>query len=145
MHSRERGAGLLECVTKAQLSNRCPPCPEEGNVDADGAFTVADVTYSVDYLFFNGPAPLAVAICSDPELSRRYVQDGCIAAYHFMLTAWFFGLGTCWIAAVDREDVKSQSGIPEHHYIVTITPLGYPKHLPLNPPERKELACFIRE
>jgi len=92
-----------------------------------------------------GNAPLAVAICSDPELSTRHIQDGCIAAYHLMLAAWFFGLGTCWIAAMDREDVKSLLEVPEHHYVVTITPLGYPKRLPPNPSERKELAWFIRE
>ncbi|MBN1212909.1 MAG: nitroreductase family protein, partial [candidate division Zixibacteria bacterium] len=46
-----------------------------------------------------GNAPLAVAICADPNVSNRYIQDGCIAAYHFILAAWFYGLGTCWIAA----------------------------------------------
>jgi len=91
-----------------------------------------------------GRAPLAVAICSDSKLSKGYIQDGCIAAYHFMLSAAFFGLGTCWIAAMDRPDVKKILEIPEHHYIATITPLGYPKTLPLSPPERKELSWFIR-
>jgi len=92
-----------------------------------------------------GRAPLAVAICSDPELSTRHIQDGCIAAYHFMLAAYFFGLGTCWIAAMDREDVKSMLGVPEHHYVTTITPLGYPMHLPVSAPSRKELGWFVKE
>ena len=89
-------------------------------------------------------APLAVAICSDPDLSKRHVQDGCIAAYHFTLAAWFFGLGTCWIAAMDREDAKEMLEIPQNHYIATITPLGYPKQRVINPPERKELSWFFR-
>jgi len=92
-----------------------------------------------------GKAPVAAVICSNPELSKRYVQDGCIAAYHFILTAWFFGLGTCWIAGMDREDIKKMLEIPEHHYISTITPLGYPKSIPLNPPERKERDWFVRK
>lgn len=92
-----------------------------------------------------GMAPIAVVICSNPELSKRHVQDGCIAAYHFILTAWFFGLGTCWIAAMDRADVKKMLSIPEHHYVATITPLGYPKNIPLDPPERKERDWFIRK
>lgn len=92
-----------------------------------------------------GKAPLAVAICSDPSKSRRYVQDACIAAYHFILAAWTFGLGTCWIAAMDRDDVKKLLGIPLNHYIATVTPLGYPSFVPA-PPERRpaiEMVKFI--
>ena len=88
-------------------------------------------------------APLAVAICSDPELSLRHIQDGCIAAYHFILTARYFGLGTCWIAAMDREDVKRMLDIPQEHYIATITPLGYPLEQK-TPPERHERGWFVR-
>ncbi len=90
-------------------------------------------------------APMAIAVCSDPELSKRHIQDACIAAYHLLLAAWFFGLGTCWIAAMDRQDVKTRLDIPQNHYIATITPMGYPdRPLPEAPP-RKELAEFIRE
>ena len=92
-----------------------------------------------------GRAPMAVAICSDPNKSKRYIQDACIAAYHFILTAWFFGLGTCWIAAMDRDDVKEVLGIPKEHYIATITPVGYPKFVPKPPPRRqaREMVKFL--
>jgi len=89
-------------------------------------------------------SPLAVAICSDPDLSKRHVQDGCIAAYHFMLAAWSLGLGTCWIAAMDREDAKELLGIPQNHYIATITPLGYPKRRRIEGPARKDASWFLR-
>ena len=92
-----------------------------------------------------GRAPLAVAICSDPSKSRRHIQDACIAAYHFILAAWTYGLGTCWIAAMDRDDVKELLGIPKDHYIATITPLGYPEYVPEPPPRRlaREMVRFI--
>jgi nitroreductase len=89
-----------------------------------------------------GAAPMAVAICSDPSLSRRHVDDACIAAYHFMLAAWTYGLGTCWIAAMDRPEVKELLGIPENHYVATVTPLGYPAHVP-EPPARKPALEFV--
>ncbi len=92
-----------------------------------------------------GQAPLAVAICSDPEISKRYVQDGCIAAYHFMLAAWYYGLGTCWIAAMDRDDVKEKLGVPANHYVATVTPLGYPRRPLPSCPKRKELSWFVRD
>jgi nitroreductase len=91
-----------------------------------------------------GNAPMAVAICSDPGLSRRHIQDGCIAAYHFLLAAWSLGLGTCWIAAMDRDEVKEILKIPSDHYIATITPLGYPIRKDKEAPERHEAAWFLR-
>lgn len=89
-------------------------------------------------------APLAVAVCSDPELSMGYQSDGCIAAYHFMLAAWHYGLGTCWIAAMDRDDVKQKIEVPLTHYLVTITPLGYSEEIFIPAPIRKNIEWFIR-
>ena len=89
-------------------------------------------------------APMAVAICSDPVLSKRHVQDGCIAAYHFVLSAWWLGLGTCWIAAMDREDVKDMLDIQQKDYVATVTPLGYPEKPFKEAPERKPADYFLR-
>jgi len=88
-------------------------------------------------------APVAVAICSDNEQSNRYKQDADIAAYHFMLAARLYNLGTCWIADMDRESIKRKLDIPIDHYIATITPLGYIKE-DKEAPERKDPAKFIR-
>ncbi len=89
-------------------------------------------------------APMAVAICSDPYVSKRHIQDAVIAGYHFMLTAWSHGLGTCWIADMDRDIVKEKLGIPREHYIATVTPLGYPEEIPIAP-KRKDLEDYIKK
>lgn len=90
-------------------------------------------------------APMAVAICTDTGKTKRPEQDGCIASYHFMLAARTFGLGTCWIADMDREAVKEELNIPRDHYIATITPLGYPSRTPETPERRgvKEMINFF--
>ncbi len=90
-----------------------------------------------------GRAKAAVAVVADPAKSRRHVQDGCIAAYHFLLTAWLFGLGTCWIAAMDRDDVKEKLGIPHDHYVATVTPVGYPAESP-HAPQRRTKEEIVR-
>jgi nitroreductase len=92
-----------------------------------------------------GRATAAVAVVADPARSRRHVQDGCIAAYHLLLAAWLFGLGTCWIAAMDRDDVKEELSIPRDHYIATVTPLGYPAESPHTPQRRskEEIVRFF--
>jgi len=90
-------------------------------------------------------APMAVAVCTDSQVTRQPMQDGCIAAYHFLLAAKLFNLGTCWIAAMDREDVKEMLGIPLDHYVATITPVGYPAERREAPARREasEMVCFI--
>ncbi|MFO7791679.1 MAG: nitroreductase family protein [Candidatus Saliniplasma sp.] len=88
-------------------------------------------------------APMAVAICVDSEKTGAPEQDGDIAAYHFMLTAWSHGLGTCWIAAMDRDDVKERLGIDKDHFVATVTPLGYPANIPKTP-SRKPAEEFIK-
>ncbi len=90
-----------------------------------------------------GKATMAVAVCTNPEVSSRHIQDGCIAAYHFILSAWSYGIGTCWIAAMDREDVKEVLNIPKEHFIATITPIGYPAETP-ETPERQDKSWFVR-
>ncbi|MBN1211520.1 MAG: nitroreductase family protein, partial [candidate division Zixibacteria bacterium] len=81
----------------------------------------------------------------DPTISNRFIQDGCIAAYHFIMAAWFYGLGTCWIADMDRDEVKAKLNIPPEHYVATITPLGYPLSPNKKAPERKAREEFIKE
>jgi nitroreductase len=90
-------------------------------------------------------APIAVAVCADPEKTKRWDQDACIAAYHFLLAARVHGLGTCWIAAMDMVDAKECLGIPLSHYIATITPLGYPAESPEVPARRPadELVRYL--
>ncbi|MFX0116040.1 MAG: nitroreductase family protein [Candidatus Hodarchaeota archaeon] len=92
-------------------------------------------------------APLAVAICADSSKTGAPVQDACIAAYHFLLAAHTQGLGTCWIGAMDREDVKKTLGIPQDHYVATVTPLGYPKEFREIPNRRiaSEMVRFLAD
>jgi nitroreductase len=88
-------------------------------------------------------AAIAVAICADSRISKRPEQDGCIAAYHFMLAAKLFGLGTCWIAAMDQDEVKDALGISRDLYVATITPLGYPAERP-EAGSRKDVESMVR-
>ncbi|NIM92274.1 MAG: nitroreductase [Anaerolineales bacterium] len=90
-----------------------------------------------------GNTSMAVAVSTDPNITGRTMEDACIAAYHLTLAAKLHGLGTCWIADMDREYVKELLGIPQDHFVVTVTPLGYPAERPL-PKRRREAFEFVR-
>lgn len=89
-----------------------------------------------------GKASCAVVVAVDPSKTKRPEQDGSIAAYHFVVAAWGFGLGTCWIGGMDRDDVKSLTGILKEHYIAAVTPVGYFDGMkPL--PQRRDIREFV--
>jgi nitroreductase len=90
-----------------------------------------------------GRAPLAVAVVCDPAKSTAHRIDGPIAAYHFLLAAWTFGLGTCWIGSMDRPDAKALMGIAEDHFIACITPLGFGAEVPA-PAQRRFVEALYR-
>jgi nitroreductase len=133
-----------------KIVESCRYCPTSRNSQAYTLHVIRD-RKTLDWLAARripnsgpiGRAGTAVAVVSDPSGSRRHIQDGCIAAYHFCLAAWLYGLGTCWIAAMDREDVKIELGIPQDHYIATITPLGYPAEMPRTPGRRPKEAMVV--
>lgn len=52
--------------------------------------------------------------------------DLAIAMDHMILAAAFEGVGSCWIAAFDRDILYSALGLTEDEEIFTFTPLGYP-------------------
>jgi nitroreductase len=76
-------------------------------------------------------ANLAVAVISDPAISGRAMEDGCIAAYHLLLSAWWHGLGTCWIGGMDTDPAKDVLGLSPELHLITVTPLGYPAESPM--------------
>ncbi|MBW6514238.1 MAG: nitroreductase family protein [Candidatus Syntrophosphaera sp.] len=88
-------------------------------------------------------APLAIAVCASGEVSRRKVQDACIAAYHLLLAAHALGLGTCWVTDMDNDLVKGLLDIPQDDYVACLTPLGWPaEHFSV--PDRHKVSEFVR-
>ncbi len=78
-------------------------------------------------------APAIIVVCANPNMSWRrrdgeeyWKVDGAIAMQNLILTATELGLGTCWIANFDENELKKALNIPKDFKVVAITPLGYP-------------------
>jgi nitroreductase len=82
--------------------------------------------------FFLKDAPLIIIACADPKRSvnlnkqEYYLVDTAIAFHQMMLTAWSYGIGSCWLAAFDEKSIRKLLEIPEDIRIVGISPFGYP-------------------
>lgn len=87
-------------------------------------------------------APIAAVVVGDPEDSGKingkeyYLADSAIAMEHFILAAANEGYGTCWMASLDENKVKTLLRIPEKYSVVAITPVGeFDESKPHNEPK----------
>ncbi len=72
--------------------------------------------------------------------------DVSIAMSYMLLEAHEQGLGTCWMACYDENQVKELLGIPESASVVMITPLGYADESPEQRPRKtfEQVICYDR-
>ena len=95
-------------------------------------------------------APIVIAaVSTNPDRIMScgipaYAVDLAIAVDHMTLAAVDEGLGTCWIGAFSQEKAKEILDVPANYRVVTIMPLGFPKHAE-RPKIRKsldEIVCY---
>ena len=71
------------------------------------------------------------------EFAARTAFNMGIAGTHIALRALDFGLGTCWVRALDEAGVRALFGYNESRHVVALLPIGYPVEIP---PPRKRLS-----
>lgn len=110
-------------------------------------------------------APLVLAVVADPKAKMKSVydkadapsadkpptiavikavRDATIAADHMVMAAQDLGLGTCWVAKYEQEDIKPVLGVPEECYVVTLITVGHAAETP-RPTSRHALAEIVFE
>ncbi|PTN07882.1 nitroreductase family protein [Mangrovibacterium marinum] len=103
------------------------PVTEKG--DCDKLFpTLAWAGYLKDWPGpRDGERPAAyIILVNDTEIATNYFCDDGIAAQSILLGAVEAGYGGCMIAAVKRDALREQFGIPERYQIVMVLALGKP-------------------
>ncbi len=75
-----------------------------------------------------GEHPTAyVVILIDTEIKKAgYDIDAGAAVENMLLAAVEEGLGSCWLGAIDRDQIRALLTIPERYVIHTLVALGYP-------------------
>ena len=84
---------------------------------------------------FTFDAPVVLAICYDQDkawkndLTPGYCSgetDAAIVCTHMMFEAWELGIGSCWVAWFNAEEVHKALGLPENVALCGLLPIGYP-------------------
>lgn len=75
-------------------------------------------------------APLAIAVCGDPAVSKFWQQDCAAATQNILLAARSLGLGTVWLGVYpDEQRAKSVGalfGVPDDIKAMCIIAVGHP-------------------
>lgn len=76
-------------------------------------------------------APLCIAVCGDPAISRSYwVQDCSAATENLLLAATALGLGAVWLGVHPNKDrvspISQVLGIPETIIPLNLVSIGHP-------------------
>jgi nitroreductase len=69
-------------------------------------------------------APMGIAVATIG--AKMPHVDASRAIQNMVLAAWDQGLGTCWIANYDEEEVKRLLNLPEEAVFITAMPYGHP-------------------
>jgi len=84
---------------------------------------------------------LAVLVRRDLQQSL-WANDVGAAVENFLLSAWSFGIGTAWLASVQREELRRLLRIPESHVIDSVVAFGYPAETPVVEENDAEIRYF---
>jgi len=80
--------------------------------------------------------PAAIAIATDRSNTFHEIDCGrCVQ--NMMLAAWNEGVGSCWVAGLDRPKISKMLGLPTKKYLLTIIPLGYPEQYSVKGTKRR--------
>jgi nitroreductase len=72
-----------------------------------------------------------IVVLADRERSSYYEIDVGLAAENIMLLATSYGLGSCMLRSIDREEIRRLFSIPGRLYIDSVIALGYPAEEPV--------------
>jgi len=77
------------------------------------------------------PTGYLVVLINKNLMQSRYANDAGAAIENFILAAWAQGIGTCWLASVEREHLRPLLQIPDDYEIDSVIAFGYPAESPV--------------
>ena len=76
--------------------------------------------------------PAAYILLLTPQEYAYSKHDVGAVAQSIQLMAWYEGIGSCWMGAIDREEIAKICNVPKEYKIDTLLSLGYPAEEPIS-------------
>ncbi len=80
------------------------------------------------------PRAYLLVLVNQSLKKQNYTYDAGAAIENFILAAWGFGIGSCWLLSVNRPRLSALLSVPEIYAIDSVVALGYPDEKPVTEP-----------
>ncbi|MCS7151511.1 MAG: nitroreductase family protein [Endomicrobia bacterium] len=115
---------IINCARLAPTANNLQPWLFVVIKDTKLKQQISDIA---DHGKFIKDADCCIAVfCED---TKYYLEDGSAATQNILLAAWYFGIGSCWVAGDKKpyaEKVREVLGVKDKYKLVSLISLGYP-------------------
>ena len=132
---------LLKCIKSTGLA------PSAANLqpleyllitDSEKVKTIFPLLKWAGYIAPNGnpeegrkPTAYLIVLVNKSIKKSGAEHDAGAAIENFILSAWSFGIGSCWVASVNRGKLREVFNIPDSYSIDSVIALGYPDESPV--------------
>jgi len=87
-----------------------------------------------------------IVVCADEGIRKNgYDLDIGAAVENIILAALSDGVGTCWMASIDRKEIKNLLEIPEDMVVSCVVALGYPSENPKEVEIKNDIKYYLEE
>ncbi len=132
---------LLKCIKSAGLApsaENLQPLEYLLITDSEKVKTIFPLLKWAGYIAPNGnpeegrrPTAYLIVLVNKSIKKTGAEHDAGAAIENFILSAWSFGIGSCWIVSVNREKLQKVFNIPDTYLIDSVIALGYPDESPV--------------
>lgn len=85
-----------------------------------------------------------ILILNDNNLRKNgYELDAGAAVQNILLAACSMGLGTCWLGAIDYEDICNIVGITERYKLISAVAVGYPAYESVSETSKGDIKYYL--
>ena len=79
-----------------------------------------------------GMRPTAyIVVLINENIKKDRHADAAAAIQNILLSAWHFGIGSCWLGSTQREQIMQILNIPDNFHIESVVAVGYPEESPI--------------
>ncbi|MCX7773390.1 MAG: nitroreductase family protein [Clostridia bacterium] len=131
---------ILDCARLAPTGHNEQPWHFVVVTDQKIKERLTEITF---YGKFIKDAYAVIAVFCDKK-ATTILEDASAATQNILLSAWYHGLGTCWISSFRWEHTKEAEQLmkcPETHELCSMITIGYPDEQPRR--RKKELQGLV--
>ncbi len=87
-----------------------------------------------------------ILVLNDNNIRKSgYELDAGAAIENMLLAACSMGLGTCWLGAIDYEEISQITGIPEGYKLISAVAIGYPSQKSIPEISKGNIEYYLDE